>query len=259
MRWRLIIGFKTNKMLKKCWSFVLRIMLKAFLIGVMAGLISSGLYILVGGGTWLFIPKWAWILYLPGFLAGFSWFEHYGSITLAHFVGWVTVGISYGIVSMAVVSLSNVLKRQVKRISSKLIVWTTIVTITVMFILLYFHFYDYYEQQLHLRITSVPTGATVFSLKQGVKGIVLGTTPLDLTIPYRIGKNMSHFGWSGWGITLHLREDGIDIRLACFIAKDGYYSQECTEKLSTVPKGFHKDQMPVELNYEVSLKHRMAE
>lgn len=85
---------------------------RAFLTGFIFGLIVSGIYIVTGGSTWLFVPIWAEIVFCSGIFAGIWFYENIStSMPLAHLCGWLTVGISYGFIFLVLYTLKKVLFR----------------------------------------------------------------------------------------------------------------------------------------------------
>jgi hypothetical protein len=73
-----------------------------FTSGFVGGGLAAMTYLLLGGSYFGTVPKWASIIFYPGFLAGFNFYEHVThSILSAQVVGCVAVGLSYGILTLA--------------------------------------------------------------------------------------------------------------------------------------------------------------
>lgn len=83
--------------------------IKVFCAGAIIGLIASWAYLLCGGDYWLFIPRWAEIVFYPGFIVGNYCYDLFGIESLAVVVGTLAVGLSYGILSVVILSIWKLL------------------------------------------------------------------------------------------------------------------------------------------------------
>ena len=76
-----------------------RSMLFVMFAGFVAGTGGAAAYLLVGGDYFLFIPRWAEMLFYPGFVAGNWVFDQTHEETFAKVVGVWAVGFAYGLSS----------------------------------------------------------------------------------------------------------------------------------------------------------------
>ena len=73
-----------------------RRLLRWALAGFVAGVASSSAYLLLGGDYFLFVPRWAYIVFYPGFVAGIAAFDLGLRQEAPKVVGVMVVGFSYG-------------------------------------------------------------------------------------------------------------------------------------------------------------------
>ena len=69
--------------------------LPAALIGFGVGVVSAAAYLLLGGEYFVFIPRWAAIVFSPGFLVGFKVNDWGLSREASKVVGVLAVGLAY--------------------------------------------------------------------------------------------------------------------------------------------------------------------
>ena len=68
-------------------------------LGFAIGLVSSVIYILIGGNTWLlFTPIWARILFYPGFITGSIVYNRTSGEFVSEAVGCLTVSFTYALI-----------------------------------------------------------------------------------------------------------------------------------------------------------------
>lgn len=68
-----------------CWA----------LAGFGLGVVSASVYLLLGGEYFLFIPRWAYIVFYPGFFVGNAAYDWGLSQNTSKAVGVVAVGLAY--------------------------------------------------------------------------------------------------------------------------------------------------------------------
>ena len=73
--------------------------LAAALIGFCVGVVSAAAYLLLGGEYFLSTPRWADIVFYPGFAAGFKAYDLCRSEPVAKIVGVIAVGLAYGLLA----------------------------------------------------------------------------------------------------------------------------------------------------------------
>ena len=229
-------------------------MMKTFLIGLMLGLISSWIYILAGGETWLFVPSWAEILFYPGFTVGHYCYVIFG-VQLAILIGTLSVGLFYGITLVVILLLWSLLTHTKKKVMLGL----SIITIIVGIFFVKFLFWPstgegIIQKDFTLSITSDPPGAKVYPAHTWGQPKPIGTTPFELKSSYTIPRDSSDWWSAGGGITIEGTEKEANIRLQYLVAKNGYICQELSPILATIP-GWktHPDNLPSELKYHAKL------
>jgi hypothetical protein len=67
------------------------------LVGFGLGILSSGAYLLLGGDYFWSVPRYARLLFYPGFAAGYRAYEWGLSESVSEVVGVLVVGIVYGL------------------------------------------------------------------------------------------------------------------------------------------------------------------
>jgi len=72
-----------------CWTVV----------GFGVGVVSATAYLLLGGKYFLFIPRWASIVFYPGFFVGNAVYDWGLSEEAAKVVGVIAVGLAYGLLA----------------------------------------------------------------------------------------------------------------------------------------------------------------
>lgn len=81
--------------------------------GFLLGALASTLYLLAGGEEGYgfdAVPRWAFIVFFPGFLAGNAFYEYVTSdLTLAKVIGVIAVGISYAVFAVLITALCRFL------------------------------------------------------------------------------------------------------------------------------------------------------
>ena len=236
--------------------------LQAFFIGTMIGLILSWLYLLTGGDTFLSVPLWAEIVFYPGFPVGWYCYDLFGgNISLAFLFGSLSVGLFYGIAFVVVLSIWSLLAQMGKYAIALLCIITIIVGMLFLRQFLLsplseraFALSSRLEQEFTLTITSDPSGAMVYPLRDSGQPESIGTTPIEFKGSYDIDRDGSGWGVAGRGIHLESTEEGILVRLDCIVAKNGYYCEELTPILATIPqKNARPEQMPSEFKYNAML------
>lgn len=84
----------------------------AFITGLVFGLTASGLCMVTTEDTWPMIPRWIEIVFYPGIYTGVRFYENVTpSQPLAHLCGWLTVGVSYGILFLILYKIKKILVR----------------------------------------------------------------------------------------------------------------------------------------------------
>jgi len=73
--------------------------LAAALIGFGVGGFSAAAYLLLGGDYFISTPRWADIVFYPGFVAGFKAYDLCRSEPVAKIVGVIAVGLAYGLLA----------------------------------------------------------------------------------------------------------------------------------------------------------------
>ncbi len=229
---------------------------QAFYVGVMIGLIASWLYLLTGGSTFLSVPKWAEIVFYPGFFAGFYFYNLFRAESLAILFGSLTVGLFYGIVFVVILSLWKLFAHRKKYVITVLCL-ITIVTGMLFLNKLFSSPSDAchsISQEFTLAITSNPSGAKIYPLYNWGQPDLIGTTPAEFNGSYSIDRDGSGWWISGRGINFKSTEQGILVLLNCIVVKDGYVCQEVAPVLETIPKNIaHPNQMPSEFKYNAKL------
>ena len=72
----------------------------AALIGFAVGILSGAGYLLLGGEYIFNIPRWASIVFYPGFFAGFWTYDHcHVSVLVAQVIGVIAVGLAYALMA----------------------------------------------------------------------------------------------------------------------------------------------------------------
>ena len=73
----------------------------AALTGFAAGVTGASAYLLSGGVYFLFVPRWAQIVFYPGFFMGFWAYEHLQAGEFcAKVVGVLSVGLAYAVAAV---------------------------------------------------------------------------------------------------------------------------------------------------------------
>jgi hypothetical protein len=70
------------------------------LVGFGLGILSSGAYLLLGGDYFWNIPRYARLLFYPGFAAGNRVYEWGLGLSLSQVVGVLAVGVAYGLTAL---------------------------------------------------------------------------------------------------------------------------------------------------------------
>ena len=71
---------------------------RAALAGFAVGVFSAAAYLLLGGEYLLEVPRWARIVFYPGFVAGDQAYQWVQQETIAKVVGVLTVGLTYALI-----------------------------------------------------------------------------------------------------------------------------------------------------------------
>jgi hypothetical protein len=67
------------------------------------GLLAGSAYLLLGGDTWLQVPRWASRQFYTGFFAGnWTYYHWHISMEKATVVGVITVGLTYALIALLV-------------------------------------------------------------------------------------------------------------------------------------------------------------
>jgi hypothetical protein len=72
------------------------------LAGFGLGVVAASAYLLLGGEYLVFIPRWAEIVFYPGFLAGFQVYEWGLSQEASKVVGVLALGLAYAVAVVVV-------------------------------------------------------------------------------------------------------------------------------------------------------------
>ena len=73
-----------------------------FIVGFAFGLLASVSYLLIEGPMSVFYPMWARLLGYPGVVVGEWHYHHFGSFQRSEIFGCLTIGISYGLIFLAI-------------------------------------------------------------------------------------------------------------------------------------------------------------
>lgn len=68
--------------------------------GFVVGVAGGSAYLLLGGEYVAIVPRWAEIIFYPGFFAGFKTFYMFHSEGLAKVIGVLAVGLTYALISV---------------------------------------------------------------------------------------------------------------------------------------------------------------
>ena len=83
-----------------------------FGLGFLVGVLAPSFYLLFGGSDFWNVPRWAVVLFYPGFWTGFYLHENIiHSRAAAHVVGCITVGICYGGIALIAARATRKLSR----------------------------------------------------------------------------------------------------------------------------------------------------
>jgi len=82
------------------------------LCGFVVGVTSGSAYLLLGGEYIASIPRWAEIIFYPGFFAGFRTFYMFHSEGPAKVIGVLAVGLTYALISVFACLGWRLLKRR---------------------------------------------------------------------------------------------------------------------------------------------------
>lgn len=81
---------------------------KPFLLGLLIGVLAPTIYLLAGGSEYFTAPRWATVVFWPGFFAGYNWHEHVmRDVMAAKVAGCIANGVAYALVFLAVVRLKE--------------------------------------------------------------------------------------------------------------------------------------------------------
>jgi hypothetical protein len=87
-------------------------------IGFGLGEVASATYLLCGGDYSWFAPRWASVLFFPGFVAGYQVYEGTKySLSTAEVIGCLTVGVSYALLAAGLAYIVRLIQK--RRTASK--------------------------------------------------------------------------------------------------------------------------------------------
>ena len=84
----------------------------ATLWGFAVGVLASSAYLLLGGEYLIFVPRWASIVFYPGFSAGYWVAEHWRvADDTAKVIGVLAVGLAYALIAALTSLIWNMVRR----------------------------------------------------------------------------------------------------------------------------------------------------
>lgn len=90
-------------------SFFKRFGIRVPVFGFAAGFIAAAIYVFLGGNTFLFVPRWAFIIFYPGFWTGgitYAFVDDAFPDGFAYWlgvaIGCVTVGMFYSVLASGI-------------------------------------------------------------------------------------------------------------------------------------------------------------
>lgn len=107
------------------------------------------------------------------------------------------------------------------------------------------------EFSWRVELNSQPAGARVYQLGPYASPQSLGVTPYSETASCQTAEpSPNDYGW----FTIDSVSDGLQVKLQCLIAKDGYESQILTQVLADVVQPATSNDLPAQLSYTAVLK-----